>query len=279
MDFAQFSYFNPKHSFLIRLNAFYYTVLKFGRVFSYTRLFVLCTSPVYCKFFFSGSTETAQAAEILAEQMVEEVQVLPVSVAPAVTTAAVAGGFQDMPPLTTVTTGFQDMPPLTTISTMSTPPLHSSTPDVVSMFPHLPVVYSGPSVTPTSGPVTRALQFTPTPTPLTMATPAPPPVSQIYAPPTMPAPSPSLPDTFTPCSADILQPPTTSVAGQVPLSLPDYSMPPPPLSVFGAPVASQGVFGNVLSSTMYTPASQTATISTPQAPRLDRYQPGQNNRR
>ncbi|XP_053377275.1 E3 ubiquitin-protein ligase HUWE1-like isoform X3 [Mercenaria mercenaria] len=205
-----------------------------------------------------SASEAAAAAEVIAEQMVEEA----LAVSTAVTT-------------TNVPTGFQAMPPLST-------PLNSSTPDVVATnqtnllqrFGNQQNVQS----TPMPVPQPTALQFTTTP----MSVP-PPSVASIFAPPTMPVPSPSFPEQVplsasTPLPISVGLTPSSNAATRMQDPFANLAMPqltPLMPSGLGAPISTSGSFSNVPTAALYTPANQNIPLVTPMAPRLDRFGTGQ----
>lgn len=206
-----------------------------------------------------GVTERSHTEEEVADRILEDL--LAVSGTPLVSTQAVTGGFQAMPPLST--------------TTVLSSPSNTSTPDIVRMLgprpnASVPSVFTRPEVTPIPAPL---------PTPLSSTTPLPPPVCQLFAPPTMPAPLPAMPDINpSPLSGLGLVPSSTSTpASQMPTSFPDITL---PQYSSGSQTWGDPVFGgNVPSAAMYTPANQVVPMTTPQAPRMDRYQPAQNTRR
>ena len=216
-----------------------------------------------------SGADTSHTEEVPANHILDYLLAVPDT--PAGLTQSVAGGFQAMPPVTSLAS--------------NSTPLHTSTPDIVPLFPPgqrseapAPFVFGGAEVTPVTAPL---------PTPLsTNTTPAPPPVSQIFAPPTMPAPNPSLPDVSTPSTgsltAAILPPPTSTPASQLPALFRDTTLPQFSFGAgqsFEAQSEGRGGFSNVPSAAMYTPANQGAAVTTPQAPRMDRFQSTQNTRR
>lgn len=175
-------------------------------------------------------------------------------------------------------TGFQAMPPLST-------PVHSSTPDVVAANQtNLLQRFGDPMASlSTPLPVSQPTGLQITTTPLSIPTSS---LASIFAPPTMPAPSPSFPEQVPLVSAQPLPMSTAgltpSAAGiQMPVSFSSLTMPqltpliPQLPSGLGAPMSTTGPFSNVPSAATYTPASQNIPVVTPMAPRLDRFGSGQ----
>lgn len=176
-------------------------------------------------------------------------------------------------------TGFQAMPPLST-------PLHSSTPDVVVTNQTNLLQRFGDQMASLSTPSTVSqpigLQITTVPLSIPPSS-----IAGIFAPPTMPAPSPSFPEQVPPVSSS--QPVPMSAAGLTQsatgarmavsfsgLTMPQFTPLIPPLpSGLGAPISTTGPFSNVPSAATYTPISQNIPVVTPMAPRPDRYGSGQ----
>lgn len=193
---------------------------------------------------FLGASEAAAAAEVIAEQMVEEA----LAVSTAVTTSDIPTGFHVMQPL---------------------PP----SPDVVgSNQTNLSQRFATPS-DPLSTPMPvaqrTALQFSTTAFPVT-----PPTAARIFAPPTMPVPNASFPDQATPSTS---QPLPVSM-GITPASnsstqFPNLTM--SHLPGLGSATTTSGSLSNVPTAAQYTPAYQNIPLVTPMAPRLERFGPGQ----